>query len=769
MPATKFFLALFLLFMVQLALAQSERPKVGLVLSGGGAKGMAHIGVLKAMEEAGLYPDYVTGTSMGSIIGGLYAIGYSPADIDSIARSMDWSRLLSNEIPMNQVAFEEKFYYGRYIMEFPFRNKKLGLPKGLIEGQALTLQLSNMTRPVHHISDFHDFPIPFVCVGANIETGRAQVLNSGLLPEALRASMAIPTFFTPMEIDSNLYVDGGLIRNFPVQEVIDMGADIVIGVFVSSGLESKENLTSMISVLSQAAFIMSAHDQEQQMKLVDILVTPDLEGYSTGSFYSADPIIKQGEKAGQEYFPVFKRLADSLSAIAPPHRVNRPVNPLTYKFKNIKIEGNRLVPEALIKGKLRIEPDKEFTIEELEKRITLLYGTLYFEKIVYSINPVTSTLTIKVMESPRGSLKMAVHYDTENKAGILANLTLRNMLFPSSRFIIEYDLAQNPVASLSYFKYLGQRQNLAAKFDMDWVETDIPSYWDEIREGAEKSVVSGLIKGNYFQAGMSFQGTYTTNQTIKVGAHYFNNNLKPLVLDSINLDIGDTTVALAFQNLHNEALDLSVAYGINTLNKPFFANAGLLLDLKVEYIINRSTSFEFQSNELGEVANNANPGELWKGNFELKWIVPVHQKLSLLYGLRMVVTNGTGNLGDLAHNTFIGGFRPKATLSQTYPGASSKRFNNLNFFYLSVGLQWEIISRLYFNVTADYLDSEYPMKLLYRDVYTSNFGAYKRRLGFAGLLSYNSIIGPVSVGIGKDQYLDEVNFFFSLGYYINRF
>ena len=255
---------------------------------------MAHIGVLKAMEEAGIYPDYITGTSMGSIIGGLYAIGYSAADIDSIARQMNWSRLLSNEIPLNKVAFEEKSYYGRYIIEFPFRNKKLGLPRGLIEGQELTIQMSNMTRPAHHISDFNDFPIPFACIGANIETGKAKVLNTGLLPEALRASMAIPTFFTPMEIDSNIYVDGGLIRNFPVQEVIDMGADIIIGVSVSSGLEPRDKLNSMVAVLSQAAFIASALDTEEQIKLVDIMISPNLEGYSTGSFNSTYGIIKRG-------------------------------------------------------------------------------------------------------------------------------------------------------------------------------------------------------------------------------------------------------------------------------------------------------------------------------------------------------------------------------------------------------------------------------------------------------------------------------------------
>ena len=321
--------------------------------------------------------------------------------------------------------------------------------------------MSNMTRPAHHIDDFNDFPIPFACIGANIETGRAKVLDAGLLPEALRASMAIPTFFTPMEIDSNIYIDGGLIRNFPVQEVIDMGADIVIGVSVSSGLEPKEKLNSMVSILSQAAFIASSLDTDEQMKLVDIMISPNLEGYSTGSFNSAAGIMERGEETGKEFLPVFQKLADSLASYGPMLPAVRPVNPLTYKFTNIIIEGNSIVPDELIKGKLRLEPYKEFTIKELEDRISLLYGTLYFEKIVYTINPLTSTLLIKVIESPRGSLKMAVHFDTDSKAGINLNFTLRNLLFPSSRFIAEYDLAQNPSASLSYFKYLGKQQNFA--------------------------------------------------------------------------------------------------------------------------------------------------------------------------------------------------------------------------------------------------------------------------------------------------------------------
>jgi NTE family protein len=745
--------------------AQKSRPKVGLVLSGGGAKGMAHIGVIKAMEEAGLYPDYITGTSMGSIIGGLYAIGYSADDIDSIARNMNWSQLLTNVIPLNQVAFEEKFYYGRYIIEFPFYNKKLGLPKGLIEGQVLTLNMSNMTRPVHHIQDFNDFAIPFACVGANIETGEAKVFNSGLLPEVLRASMSIPTFFTPTEIDSNMYVDGGLIRNFPVQEVIDMGADIVIGVFVSSSLESKKNLNSMTTVLYQAAFIASAHDSNEQMKLVDILISPDIENYSAGSFGSAKEILEKGEEAGQKYLPIFKKLADSLATFGAAHRATRPKNPKSYKFSNIEIQGNKVVPDELIQGKLRIEPGKEFTIQELEDRISLLYGTLYFEKIVYSINPLTSTLTIKVIEGQKGSLKVAVHYDSDNKAGINANFTLRNFLFPSSRFIFEYDLAQNPSTSLNYFKYLGKKQNFAAVLNGNWLQADLPSYFDESKtdDSSNKGAIDVLLRDNVFSASIGLQGTYKSNSTIGVKFEYNNDALSPIIFDS--LTSGGITVS--FERMTTADWGTGVYFRTNTLNKQFFPTAGIRVALDIDFVFNREFDLLFKSS-AGDLEDIRALNNLIRASLNIKWVVPIVNRLSLLTRFDLRMGSGSADLIYFSDFTLIGGDRPIGAYVQNYQATPGKRFRALNYSALGIGLQYEMINDLFITAKVDYLESEYPMKWIDQGIFTENIGAFPRRMGFSGKISYDSMVGPIEFGLGKDQYLTGINGFFSFGYYIQR-
>src|SRR5580658_10290824 len=192
------------------------RPKIGLVLSGGGAKGLAHIGILKAIDSAGLKVDYITGTSMGSIIGGLYAIGYSADSIEKIARNIDWDLLLSNQSSMRSVIMDEKDEYGRYDIELPWVNHWFRFSTGVIEGQELWLKFSELFRPVYNIKDFSKFSIPFKCVATDVSTGDPVVMDRGEIVSALRASMAIPGVFTAVEYDGHKMVDGGVVRNFPV-------------------------------------------------------------------------------------------------------------------------------------------------------------------------------------------------------------------------------------------------------------------------------------------------------------------------------------------------------------------------------------------------------------------------------------------------------------------------------------------------------------------------------------------------------------------------
>ncbi len=774
MKNTFIVLSLFFVFVVSFSFAQSknERPKVGLVLSGGGAKGMAHIGVIKAMEEAGLYPDYITGTSMGSIIGALYAIGYSADEIKEIALGIKWETVLTNDIPLDKVAFEEKAFYGRYFIELPIKNKQIGLPQGLIEGQELTMFLNKITRPAHGINDFHDLPIPFECIAADIENGEAVTLNSGSLPLAMRASMSIPTFFTPTLIDSTLFVDGGLIRNFPVQEALDMGADIIIGVFVSSDLDKKEDLTSMVAILSQSAFIMSAHDTREQIKLVDIYIEPNLKGYSTASFWDGPAIVKQGEKAGKEFLPIFKHLADSLDKFGPVRIPKKLPVTYNYVFNTILIEGNTKVPDELILGKLRIAENETIDIDELEKRISLLYGTLYFSKIAYTIDHNDKSLTIRVKEAPPGSIKIAAHYDSDNKAGININLTSRNFLLPSSRFILEYDLAQNPRMDLNYFKYLGKKQNFAIVLNTTWLGYDIPSYWNETEDDKNNanSGLTSLLRNNFLNPSIRLQGTYRSNVTFGIGLEHINHSITPVVLDSINLVVGK----FAFHKITTNDWGTKIYYRSNSFNKPYFATKGFSSDISASYIFDRNLYFLFKSNTLGNFENTSSPEGLILASLKIKSAVPVFQNLTFKYSVSLNISNENSNpdaiegLANFPYRTLVGGARPVGWFTHSYQATPSKRFNILNYSAISASLQWEIKKDIYFIGQIDYLESEYPMKWIDNAIHTENIGTHPRRLGFSGKLSYNSMIGPIEFGIGKDQYLKGVHGFFGFGYYIKQ-
>ena len=234
-----------------------QRKKVGLVLSGGGAKGMAHIGALKIIEEAGIPIDYVVGTSMGSIIGGLYAIGYTPEQMDTMVREQDWSYLLSDRISRREKNMAEREVDEKYVISVPFSKKAIqDVTGGLIKGQNIGNLFSELTLGYHDSINFNKLPIPYACVSENIVNGKEYVFHSGVLSTAMRASMAIPGVFTPVRLDSMVLIDGGVVNNYPVNVAKQMGADVIIGVDVQSTLRPASELENAGAILGQLIDLM---------------------------------------------------------------------------------------------------------------------------------------------------------------------------------------------------------------------------------------------------------------------------------------------------------------------------------------------------------------------------------------------------------------------------------------------------------------------------------------------------------------------------------
>ena len=295
------------------------RKKVALVLSGGGAKGTAHVGALKVLERAGIPIDIITGTSMGSIVGGIYACGHSADELDSILMAQNWSFVLSDREDLRRQSLHEREKQNTYVI-----SKKLTFGKskattdggGLVMGRNIATLFDALTAPYHDSIDFNTLPIPFACVATNMVDNTEVVFHSGVLSRAMRASMSIPGVFAPVRTDGKVLVDGGLRNNFPADIARQMGADIIIGVDVSSELKTASELNSTSSILMQIVDFNCMNKFEENKAMTDILIRVNTKGYSSASFSTVaiDTLIRRGEEAAMEHWDELVALRQQLGA-----------------------------------------------------------------------------------------------------------------------------------------------------------------------------------------------------------------------------------------------------------------------------------------------------------------------------------------------------------------------------------------------------------------------------------------------------------------------
>jgi len=452
-PLKYFHLILILAFFNFNSYSQTKlRPKIGLVLSGGAAKGIAHIGVLKVLKKAGIHIDYVAGTSMGSIIGAFYAMGYDPDTIEKIFLNSDWVSILTDEIPRSSYSIEEKEEKQRYIVSFPLMEYLPKLPSGLKAGHNISNLLARYTLPYMNIRNFNDLPKPFACIAENLETGKEVVLNSGYLEECIRASMAIPTVFTPVEIDGKLLVDGGLINNFPADQLKAMGADIIIGVNLGFKPFTKNELYSLSSIIEQALLLPSTEINKKNEALCNILIKPDVDALSRVNFKRTKHIIDLGEEAAMKKFSDLQRLADSVSAFGP-----APVEAHVKQIDSIYIdtlefEGLVNVSRDFLRGRLRIITPCQLSVNDIMNDIDRVYGSQFFEKITWrlDVNEAHSALVILAQEKNQDLLRIGGRYDSDFYANLLINIILRNKLIKGSKLSLDAILGQYRRIKFSY-------------------------------------------------------------------------------------------------------------------------------------------------------------------------------------------------------------------------------------------------------------------------------------------------------------------------------
>ena len=430
---------------------QQEKPKIGLVLSGGGAKGFAHIGFLKVIEEAGIKIDYIGGTSMGAVIGGLYATGYNAAQIDSIFQATDFNELINDFIPRSSKNFYERRNDESYALVLPFHKLKIGIPEALSKGMYNFNLLSRITRNVRHIKDFNQLPTPFLCIGTNIETGEEVLLNKGNLAQAMIASSAFPSLFSPVEIDGKILVDGGVVNNYPIEEVRKLGADIIIGVDVQAGLWDRTQLKDATKILVQITNLQSIERMKKNITNTDVYIKPDVSQYNVISFDKGGEIITKGEEAAFAVFEKIKNLGDDSNPYKKPKLML-----ISDSLKIKAINTNKLedYTKEYINGKLRFKPKTNITYENLLKGINNINATKNFSAISYSFEAKGKgdDLDITLKENPTKTyLKFGLHYDNLFKSGMLLNLTRKKAFFKNDIASIDVVLGDNIRYNLDYY------------------------------------------------------------------------------------------------------------------------------------------------------------------------------------------------------------------------------------------------------------------------------------------------------------------------------
>jgi len=634
-----------------------ERPKVGLVLSGGAAKGFAHIGVLKVFEEINMPIDVITGTSMGAVLGGVYASGYSAGELEDIAVTQDWVDLILREVTRRDLAMEYKRWQERYLLTLELKGFGIEAPSGVRSGQEVEELLRRITISTRNVTDFTQLQIPFGCVATDIVTGEAVELRQGDLVEAMRASMAIPSAFTPIEIDNHWLTDGGLVRNLPAQDAKEMGADIIIAVDVADPPKEREDLHSIFDILGQMMALQWKESNLEQYEYCDVVIMPDVGGLSMADFGKAKELIDLGEKAAREHMPRLRALADSLNALSP--GVPRPERVVvdTLSIGAVRIEGLESVSTRVVENEVGLKYPVSITPDVLKERVGRVYSSGYFERVWYRIDPFeeNATLELHCIEKRSKLFKIGLRYDSHRKAGLLLNTTFRNIGPNNSTWMLDLELGEETEIQSRYFIHTGLVPTLGLrvigvagkqKFDIYENGARVAQYQTDFAAG---EVFLGTVFSPVIQLGVGLRAEY--------------------------YDSKPETGQQSFPRVNERAFPAIAQVILDTTNETYYPDRGLFLDWNIEVT---------SSNALSDASYT-------RHFIDERAAVPVSSRLSVLQYLYLGTTEaGPAPLPSLF---FLGGANTPWTVfgrSSTFLGLKVDERSGRSIQAAMLGLQYNI-------------------------------------------------------------------------------
>ena len=722
-----------------------KRPLIGLVLSGGGACGLAHIGLLKVMEEAGLRPDYITGVSMGSIIGGLYSIGYSADSLEKIVKIINWDKLFSNKIPEDKIIFSEKRHYLNSIITLPVTFKKVELPSGLMNGQQIEMMLSYLAWPAADIIDFSKLPIPFMCLAMDLVKCRIVELKKGYLADAMRASMAVPSIMTPVKIDSLWLIDGGFLRNFAASEVRAMGANIVIGSYVGGKVAKEDKLQTAPDILKQLGFYASIIDYKEEKKLVNYLIEPPLDEFTGTEFDKADTMIQRGYRAAAPYREIFRKLADSLNIIAPQKLPENIMNKKYYAFDKIEVNGNKIHSDNQILKIIDIKPGEKVDKNLLKDNLELLYGKVWFEKVKYSFIKRNDSLILVIdcVEKPRAIFYGSVHYDEALQSGAILGMTVNNLLSDRSVIDLNSSIGQYYRLQLDYSQFADRYNKFGLSANIYADNTLLPFVLVKGEQG-------NFISRNLY-SGISLVKRFGLNHMMNISARYDIMNLFPDFITSEHLN-----------KLGYNYLTVDYDYNINTLDNKHFPNDGIIFNISASTskLLSATLSNDLTNMTFKETSGSGLSFErfyTFRGSYR-QYFSPSRKITFSIGGEALFITN-SDSISSQNNFYLLGGVVSVSKRSIPMVGFHANEIYVKKLAGVGGEMDLELFPYFHLNLMANLfaVQEKEPEE------------TYTILSGYGIGVGYMSVVGPLRIGImqglnNKNSFFKEVKGFISLGY-----
>lgn len=713
--------------------------KVGLVLSGGGAKGLAHIGVLKVIKEAGIRIDYIGGSSMGAIIGGLYASGYTTRQLDSIFKVIDFGALIQDDLPRQARSFYERKEAERYVLQLPFENFQVNLPSGLSKGQNIYNLYAQLLSHMEE-SDFSQLPIPFFCIATNIETGEQVLIEEGDLATSLSASGAIPTLFSPVFIDGMMLTDGGVINNFPVEEMRAKGMDIIIGIDVQDDLRSKENLKSGFEILTQVNNFRTIRAAEKKSLKTDLYIHPNIDDFTVLSFDQGEKIIKNGEVAGRKKINTLELIAQAQNKTDAPRQTIQLNDSIA--IGKIDIVGNNKFPRNYIRGKLKVNTFEKTSFRKLNGGLNNLTATGSFYKINYELiqNGEFKDLRLKIFESEQNTqLRFGIHYDQLYKTSFLANLTKKSFFLTNDIISLDLIIGDNLRYNFDYYIDKGRYWSIGVSSRYNQFDDDVNFEFIQRKVGVENylNLNKVRLKNKDFTNRIFVETFLTQGFKFGVGAEY------KFIEATTETFIQDPEVNEAQTIIEKNNLFSTYSYvKFDTMNDKFYPSSGYL--------------FTGQMNVYFPVSENYSEFAIVK--VEAGYAQPLFNRVSAYIGSELGFRTGNEDLVGL--NFFLGGFGNE-------PINNFKHFLGYDFFTLSADSYMKGIFQVDYNFykknhllfTANYANVEDDLFSSGNWVSTPDFSGYG--IGFGS----QTILGPVDLKYTYSPETNESQWFVSIGYW----